>query len=205
MITFLRGILAEVGDGFMDVDVNGVGYRVRVPVSASVRVHLEATVTLYTYHHIREDAQELYGFLDKQDRDWFELLLSVSGIGPKGALQIVGSADYGRFLGAIVSEDTNYLSGLPGVGKKTAQRMVLDLKDKVKPLIGTLPEAVSAPTGTDAAVKTLQGDLIDALNALGYNDRQALEAVSRVLTNNPEAASYTLETALTKCLQSMAR
>jgi len=204
VITFLRGIVAKTGDGYVDLDVNGVGYRVRVPADVAMVLQPESAVTLYTYHHIREDAQELYGFLDADHREWFELLLGVSGIGPKGAMQVVSAADYGRFLGAISGDDTTYLSGLPGIGKKTAQRMVIDLKDKVRPLAGGALATVGADSGNTGETGTLQRDLVEALQSLGYNERQAMDVVLRVLATLEEGQHTTLEAALTKCLQSMA-
>ncbi|QQE77463.1 Holliday junction branch migration protein RuvA [Alicyclobacillus sp. SO9] len=203
MIIFVRGLIAETSAGCVDVDVQGVGYRVWVPDRTAVEMQRGTETMLYTYHYIREDSQELYGFLTDSERAWFTLLIGVSGIGPKVALQIISSADYQRFVSSVQMEDSAYLCQLPGIGKKTAQRLILDLKDKMSNLYvasdGPLTSQRAAAADTEYP-ESLRSDVVEALKSLGYNERQAVTAVTSVLSHNED---WTLETALTRCLQQM--
>lgn len=206
MIVFIRGEVAASGQAYVNVNVSGIGYRVFVPESVASDVTAGESILLYTHHHIREDAQVLYGFLDERDRDWFELLLSVSGIGPKGALALVSASTYEDFLTAIAMEDAAYLCTMPGVGKKTAGRLLVELKDKVpqqwlSPLTKPAAKASSVQSRRPRQ-PSLQADLIEALISLGYNERQASETVTQVIADDAEMP---LEQALTLCLQQMDR
>jgi Holliday junction DNA helicase RuvA len=200
VIVFVSGHVHQVGSGFVDVNVQGVGYRVYIPDRLAHTLQPNAPVFLYTYHHIREDAQQLFGFATPEDRDWFELLLGVSGIGPKGALQIISACSYSDFLQAVLREDAAALGGLPGVGKKTAQRLIIELKDKLR-------ASGDALDGTDA-VPSASGqpdpanDVIEALTTLGYTEREALSVYLDVIS---EAKDRPLEELIRLCLQRLAR
>jgi Holliday junction DNA helicase RuvA len=158
-------------------------------------------VFLHIYHHIREDAQQLYGFTDPQERAWFELLLGVSGIGPRVALQIVSAARFSDFLTAVMQEDLARLSDLPGVGKKTAQRLIVELKDKLRTQLGAEPpvQRRSEESGTRTQVAQ---DVIEALTTLGYNEKQASAVYFDVLQAHGEQP---VEQMLRLCLQRLAR
>lgn len=202
MIVFLDGTVHSISETSVDINVRGVGYRVYVPGALCSQLHRDEAVFLYTHQHFREDGTELYGFASDGARAWFELLLEVSGIGPKGALQIVAASDFEAFVAAISLEDVASLCRLPGVGKKTAQRMILELKDKLRTL--ATPEAAAASvaplkTGVSQLQPTLAADVIEALQALGYNEKQAQQVVVSVFAENDQKLS--LEDALRKCLQ----
>jgi len=150
------------------IDVHGVGYRVSATPStlASVRMGAEAALIIYTA--VREDALDLYGFLHESERRMFELLLSVSGIGPKSALSILSLADTTTLVNAISAGKASYLTGISGIGKKTADKVVLELKDKVDEF-GIASEYAD---GDEAALEALRG--------MGYSQREAREALRRV-------------------------
>lgn len=173
MIEFVEGEVAWAGPNYLVIREGGIGYRVVCP-----RPYLwdeGKRVRLYTHPVIREDGWTLYGFPDRDERDLFALLLEVSGIGPKAGLTILARGTVGEVVSAIRSEDLHFLTRLPGIGKKTAQRIVLDLKDKLKDFdVPVVPGDVSptGPTSTGAA-----GEAIEALMALGYNEKEASEAV----------------------------
>jgi Holliday junction DNA helicase RuvA len=203
VIIFVRGLIVETAQGCVDVDVQGLGYRVWVPDRTALELQQGTEVTLHTYHYIREDSQELYGFLSESHREWFTLLIGVSGIGPKLALQIISAADYRHFVASVQSEDNAYLCQLPGIGKKTAQRLILDLKDKMKELYvpnDDNPSLQHTLTEGEEQAGSLQTDVVEALKSLGYNERQAVTAVTNVLAQHQD---WTLESALTRCLQQM--
>lgn len=167
-------VIGTVAEKFLDsviIDVQGVGYEVLVPTSEYDAMTLKDETKLYTHHHVREQSEELYGFSSLAGKRLFELLITVQGIGPKAALAILslGSADQVR--SAIAAGDAAYIQGASGVGKKTAERVVVDLKDKVG-----LPGVYE--TGSNVIVR--DDDALDALLALGYNVRQASESLAQI-------------------------
>ncbi|GLG02209.1 Holliday junction ATP-dependent DNA helicase RuvA [Alicyclobacillus hesperidum subsp. aegles] len=193
MIAFLRGLVVNHGPGFLDLDVHDVGYRVHVADGALAQYPIGAQAYLYTYQHVREDGIVLYGFATAEERTLFERLLVVSGIGPRLALQIIGAASVPSLVAAVQSEDTSYLCTLPGIGKKTAQRMVLDLKDKLADLALILPMAtelsnVPQNDGVD--------DVIATLVALGYRPREAEQAIAAIERRPGETVEDAVKTAL---------
>jgi holliday junction DNA helicase RuvA len=170
VIARLRGTFAgEAGDGLV-LDVGGVGYLVHATGRARRRAREAGEVTLETHLHVREDAMQLYGFVDADERELFQALLSVSGIGPKVALAIVSGSTPAELRRAIVLEDTARFEAIPGIGKKTAQRVVLELREKVS------AEAMATPAAapTDALVAR------DALVELGYSVVEAERALAEV-------------------------
>ncbi len=202
MIAFLRGIAHTVGEGYVDVDVHGVGYRAFVAQKVADSLQSGQEVFLFTYQAVREDAILLYGFPTEDDRNWFELLIGVSGIGPKGALQILSGISGAEFAEAIYAEDVDTLCRLPGVGKKTAARLVVELKDKLEDMWRVSRTTSRKEVAASAATETsrVERDVIEALVSLGYNERQAAEQVRQVLS---EAPSIAVEDALRLCLQRM--
>jgi Holliday junction DNA helicase RuvA len=205
VIVFIHGEVRVVGKGYADVDVAGVGYRVFVPEPTARRLAPGERVFLYTYRHVREDTDELYGFLAEADRDWFQLLLGVSGIGPKGALQVLSETSRDEFARAIAEEDVAALCRLPGIGKKTAQRLILELRDKLSTWLppGSATSAVGSQqfSHARAAIQREAGlaeELVEALMGLGYNERQASEAVAAALE---EGDGLDVAEALRRCLR----
>lgn len=179
MIAFLRGILEESTPGNIVVDVNGIG--MNVCVAESTREELPSIgneVKIYTYMSVREDGMSLYGFLTRDSLDLFNLLIGVSGVGPKGAQAMLGAFSVSMIKYYIVTEDVKNLSKAPTIGKKTAERIIVDLKDKVnKDELALLKEehGTESTKLTDAA-----NDAIEALVALGYDKKTAKEAVSKI-------------------------
>ncbi len=181
MIAHVRGELVRAGSDSVVVDVGGVGYRCLVP--SSTRSRLPGTgqmVTLHTSLQVREDSMTLYGFLTEQEFDLFELLLRVDGIGAKVALAILSATTPDSFRRAIAFEDITALCRVPGIGKKTAQRMVLELKDKVGsvgPNAGVESIGLGAIAG--AAPGDVYGEAVEALMGLGYARVEAAQALER--------------------------
>lgn len=183
MIAFLNGKVDFVGDGFVDLDVHNVGYRIWMPEAALTTVHIGGGLRLYTYQHVREDALELFGFVSRDDRSVFERLISVSGIGPKLAMQMLGAMSCDAIVAAIVQEDGESLCALPGVGKKTAQRMILELKEKLGDLALQMPP--DNRTNQVPFKPSVEEDVVTALIALGYRQKQADVAARTILTRYP--------------------
>ncbi len=178
MITFLRGTLEESLPTQIVVDVGGVGYQVYIPLSSYDRLPTPgAPIKVLTHLQIREDAHTLYGFMTVPERDLFRLLVNnVSGIGPKLALAVLSGMSVGNFKNAVVSNDVSALSKISGVGKKTAERVVLELRDKLG--VAATWEAASsahAPSAEDTAVS----DAVLALISLGYKQVDAHKAIKQ--------------------------
>ncbi|MFF2094002.1 Holliday junction branch migration protein RuvA [Paenibacillus sp. NPDC058174] len=179
MIDFLRGLVAHLETEYIVLDVQGVGYRVFTPNPYAFAAKEEA-VTVYIHHHVREDAILLYGFESREEQSLFRKLLEVSGIGPRVALGILAGGRPDAVVAAIHQENLTFLTKLPGIGKKTAQRMVLDLKDKLSGFIsdeGLLAVAGLSPTasksGGDAqGAGTAWEEAREALGSLGYTDAE---------------------------------
>ena len=187
MIAYLEGALAETVPPNIVVDVHGIGYEVTLPLSAFDRLpRVGQSVRVLTHFHVREDAQQLYGFLQRQERDLFRLLLRVTGIGPRVAVGIVGAVTPRTFRAAIVSGDARALSRLPGVGKKTAERLIVELRDA----LGIAAIAPAAGTGSGETAADQRGlDAAMALIALGYKPADAHRAVGQAgQTEGPDAA-----------------
>ena len=183
MIAFIRGILNARTENSVIIDVNGLGFEVFIPLSVQEQLpSIGDELTLYTYMNVKEDEMSLYGFLDRDDLSMFKLLISVSGIGPKGAQSILSglSADDLRF--AILSQDVKAISKAPGVGPRTAQRVILELKDKVNLEDGFSRLSESTSVGRGSKVPSERNDAIMALTVLGYSNTDAMRAVTSIDT-----------------------
>jgi len=183
MYNYIKGILSEIEAGMITVDAGGVGYAILTPQSVLTELPPIGTeVKIYTHFSVREDDQSLFGFLYKEDREMFRQLLSVSGIGPKGALALLGIMGPDDLRLAIATGDVKSISRAPGIGKKTAERLIIDLKDKVS---GLSAQAVSLPGNGAAAAAALRSagpcaEAIDALTVLGFSRMEAGRAVGMV-------------------------
>lgn len=183
MISRLQGIIAENNGDSVVLDVNGIGFEVLVGAQTAALLSGAGSedVTLYTYLYLREDAMVLYGFPSRDELSLFRQLITVSGIGPKGGLSLLSSlgADDLRF--AILSGDAKTLSKAPGIGRKTAERLVIDLRDKMQsfPVSGTENAAEAVDTGALTAEGTVAADAVEALTALGYARLDAVKAVKQ--------------------------
>jgi len=179
MYAYFKGLLTEKNIDSVVIEVGNIGYNIKVSAGTSSMLPVTGeTVKLYTYTSVREDALNLYGFLSKDDLEMFKLLINVNGIGPKGGLSILSvmSADELRF--AIISGDAKMIAKAPGIGAKTAQRVILDMKDKVslEDAFQTEKEAALTQDLSSAATK----EAIEALTALGYGSTDAVRAVKAV-------------------------
>ena len=190
MIAYVKGTLAFVNDQSVVVDVNGVGYLVNAsPTTISRLPARGGGVQLFTYHQTTESGQALHGFLTQEELRMFTLLISVSGIGPKVASGILGALSPQDIIMAIVAEDAVLLSKAPGVGKKTAQRLTLELRDKIKTADaweGSGGMAARNISGSSAQQSQKQ-DAMDALLALGYGRTEAMQAVLEVAEDDMTA------------------
>jgi len=186
MIAALRGKVLFKGVNRLVLDVQGVGYDVAVTLSALDSLHDNGDVFLHVHTALRENNLELYGFVDRAEKALFELLLTVNGIGPRTALTILSGISPVGFQKAILEGDVHTLTSIPGVGRKSAERMVLELKEKVSKM--GLPGA-SAPERSTAAA--LNDDLISSLVNLGYKERIATDVAKRVLHGVPPDVTLT--------------
>lgn len=200
MIALIRGTLAYKSIDHVIIDVGGVGYRLFVPLSTFYSLPESGEVTLITHTHVREDALLLYGFLTLEEKELFVILIGISGIGPKVAINILSHIPAGDLKRAIASGDIKRLSGLPGIGKKTAERLVLELKDKVGP-IDTLPDAVASSATSGKSSEKLVNDVISALVNLGYKENHA----RKVLENMELAPDLSMEDVLKGALKVLVR
>lgn len=181
MIYYVRGTLALLGKDYAVIDVSGVGYRVFVTSSCTGKLSTKtgSEVTVYTYYNVREDAAELYGFLETAELGLFGSLITVSGVGPKAAMAVLGTLGADRLVSALSSSDAKLIATSPGVGLKTAQKIILELKDK----IGGVPGAADdySPSGQDTG-GTL-GTVVDTLTLYGFSRQQILQAIKNVDMN----------------------
>ena len=179
MISRIQGILVEKEFPQVIVSCQGVGYEIDVPMSTFHPLpRTGEEVTLLTHLVVREDAHLLYGFLTAPERAAFRQLLKISGVGPKVALSVLSGLSVDDLASAVASEDAGRLTKIPGIGKKTAERLVLELRDKLPKSL-----AVARPEGAGAA----GGDVVSALLALGYNEREAQAAVKQLAADLPLA------------------
>lgn len=188
MIGYLRGKIISAKPTQIILDVNGVGYLVNISISTFEKISDQNEISLFIHTHVREDALSLYGFYTEAEKEMFELLISISGIGPKVALSILSGISVDELQNAIQTENVSRLVSVPGVGRKTAERVVLELKSKV----GFIETAVSK--GIDYTVKQ---EAVLALTTLGYNQKVAEKVVRDLLSANP---SITLEDLIRKSL-----
>ncbi|MBW2688999.1 MAG: Holliday junction branch migration protein RuvA [Deltaproteobacteria bacterium] len=200
MIALIRGTLVYRSIDHVIVDVGGVGYRLSIPLSTFYSLPETGEVSLFTHTHVREDALLLYGFLTLEEKDLFVILIGISGVGPKLAVNILSHIPAGDLKRAIAAGDIQRLTGLPGIGKKTAERLVLELKDKIGPLDG-LPESTDAMTGVGTSASDLINDVISALVNLGYKENLA----RKVLGKMELAPDLSMEEALKGALKVLVR
>lgn len=181
MIAMVKGSLELVNENVIVVENHGIGFEILVPGSVvSLLPSVGQEVKLYTYTHVREDALQLYGFLTRDEMDMFKLLITVSGIGPKGALGILSVMDADTLRFAILAGDAKAIAKAPGLGVKTAGKLILELKDKcsIEDMLESSGKA-SAGSGADSGVSEAQGEAVEALVALGYSAADATAAVRK--------------------------
>ncbi len=182
MIYKITGLLAAKNPTMLVVEVNGIAYEVSVPLSTYEQIgKLNSEVSLYTMLVVREDDLQLYGFASEDERKFFKLLIGVSGIGPRTALSLLSSANVGDITNFIASSNLQALMSIPGIGRKTAERVVLELRDKILKLdVGQ--EAFEGKDG-------IRSDAVEALLALGYSRLQSERAIREALRNTSSVAA----------------
>ncbi len=194
MIAFIQGELCEVGQDTIIVACKGIGYEIQVPVSVAQSLPDPGNrVKIYTYTYVREDALGLFGFLTRDDLTVFKLLITVNGVGPKAALAILSSMTADELRFAILAEDAKAISKAPGIGPKTAKRMIIELKDKLdlESMIDNHGDSSTYAAGNAEAAASVRDEVIMALTALGYSNTEAVRAV-RAVSGADEMDSETL-------------
>lgn len=192
MYAYIKGEIADITEDNLVLECNNIGYNIRIPLSVAQQLPgIGATVKIYTYTSVREDAFNLFGFLSKDDLEIYKKLIAVNGIGPRGALNILSamSADDLRF--AILAGDSKAISKAPGVGNKSAERIILELKDKIAI---NVPETEATDNNTvmgASNISSAKTEAIEAMTALGYSPAEALKAI-RQLTIADDADSSTI-------------
>lgn len=196
MIASIQGLLEARRAGYVIIRAGGFGIRVFTPTTTLSRLgDVGSEVSLYTHFHVREDGMALYGFSSEEDRDAFEQLIGISGVGPKIALAILSVMDAQTFFKAIADEDQQRLALAPGVGKRLAAKLVLELKGKLPSLVALGGAAALSPSGK------IQSEVLEALMGLGFSTAEAQAALSKI----PQDRPMTLEEQITFALRSFAR
>lgn len=177
MYSYIEGIVAEIGTDTIVLDNNGIGYEIQIPIRDLTGLpHTGSTLKLHTYYQVSENAVALYGFIKKEEKELFLKLITVSGIGPKGALSLLSTLSVEDIQMAILSDDEKAIARAPGIGAKTAKRLILELKDKVSL---SIENAYSSESLVESETGVRQ-DAVMALTTLGYSYSQAATAVRKV-------------------------
>ncbi|UFS69089.1 Holliday junction branch migration protein RuvA [Geomonas sp. RF6] len=194
MIALLTGKIAHKSPDFIILDVNGVGYRVQIPFSTYYALPAEGgAVSLQIHTSVKEDAINLYGFRTQEEKELFQLLIGVSGVGPKLANGILSNSEPAELAESLVRGDLARLSAIPGIGKKTAERLVLELKEKIKKLGFAAPHQEAAPV---AASQEVRDDVVSALINLGYKEAVVQKALAELKIGSDATVEGTLKAAL---------
>lgn len=195
MYEYIIGKVTFINPYYIVMENNGIGYQLMVGNPYRYSSKIEQETKLYVYQVVREDAHTLYGFNDLDEKQLFLKLISVSGIGPKSALAIMASEDHGGLIHAIADEDVTYLTKFPGVGKKTAQQMILDLKGKLEEL-ETSEKAVEAMVQAEVNTNQPLEEAKEALRALGYSDKEVKRVLPKLEALESQATDEYLRLAL---------
>ncbi len=201
MFSYIKGRVEEIGENHIVLDHDGIGFFIYVPGTVLSQIPGRGTeLTVYTYFQVREDGMALYGFLDRDTRRTFELLIGVNSIGPKNALSVLSTMSVDELKFAIAAEDAKQISKVPGIGNKTAQRIIIDLKDKISFLESEGNSGISITELTNGTPKNAAlEEAVQALVALGYSQTESYKAVHQV--EDRESAS--VETLLKEALKKM--
>jgi Holliday junction DNA helicase RuvA len=182
MIAYVKGIIEDITIDNVVIDVGGIGYNVRISADTASRLQgIGEVVKIYTYTYVKEDAFLLYGFLSRNDLAMFKQCITVSGIGPKGALAILSVMDADSLRFAIMSDDTKAIAKAPGIGARTAQRLILELKDKITIDDTLINKEIAATASSNSGAESPQKqEAVDALVALGYGQAESMKAVNSI-------------------------
>lgn len=175
MISYIKGVIDTVEHDKVIIENNNMGYNVLMSQSATEVLGQGEEIKIYTYLHVKEDAMQLFGFLSKNELEMFKKLISVSGVGPKGGLAILSALPENNLQMAIISGDAKAISKAQGIGAKTAQRIIIELKDKID-----LEEMLEVSSEDISSDNSIQSDAIDALIALGYSKTESFNAVKKI-------------------------
>ena len=196
MYAYIKGEIMDITEDNLVLECNNIGYNIRIPLSVAQRLPgIGATVKIYTYTSVREDAFNLFGFLSKDDLEIYKKLIAVNGIGPKGALSILSAMSAEDLRFAILSGDVKAISKAQGIGAKSAERIILELRDKVQ-LMGSAalePDVMAAGVPTQNSAKN---EAVEALTSLGYTPSDALKAVRQITVTEDMDAGTILKQAL---------
>ncbi len=196
MYAYIKGEIIDISEDNLVLECNNIGYNIRIPLSVAQRLPgIGATVKIYTYTSVREDAFNLFGFLSKDDLEIYKKLIAVNGIGPKGALSILSAMSAEDLRFAILSGDVKAISKAQGIGAKSAERIILELRDKVQ-LMGSAalePDVMAAGVPTQNSAKN---EAVEALTSLGYTPSDALKAVRQITVTEDMDAGTILKQAL---------
>lgn len=199
MISFIRGLIADTTESSVILENNGIGYEIFMTGNSIERTsQTKGEVCIHTYFHVREDAMQLYGFLSRDDLEMFRLLLNVNGIGPKAALGVLAALTADELRFAVLSDDIKTISKAPGIGKKTAQKLILELKDKLK-LEDAFEKKLAheqESDGSEALLHDGRQEAVEALVALGYSNTDAMRAVRKVTDVSADDVEGLLRAAL---------
>ena len=190
MIAYIKGNIENKGNDYLIIDVNGIGYRVNTSLNTIENAGAVGNeVKVYTHLYVREDIMSLYGFKTREELNMFEMLISVSGVGPKAALSVISSVSVTKFGLAVITDDVKALTKAPGIGNKMAQRIILELKDKIKKeqLVQKADEDSGAKFG--GSDNSRVGEAISALIVLGYTPLEASKAVNSVYSEDMDLES----------------
>jgi len=196
MYAFFKGTVADIEDDALVVEANGIGYRIFVPQNMIDNNRLGSNIIVYTFTCVREDAFILYGFSDKDDLKLFKQLITVSGVGPKMALAIMSALDGVGIRSAILTQNSKLLSSAPGVGAKTAGRIILELKDKIDPI--EILGVDNTETDTSETIINLRQEAYEALVGLGVNAVKASQALNEIEIKEDSKIENIIKLLLTK-------
>lgn len=200
MLAFVKGRLIETGADYVVLDNQGIGYLIYTPLSVLENLPpIGQDIKIYTYMYVREDQLTLYGFLTRDDLEIFKLLIGVSGIGPKGALGLLSRISPNEFRFAVMSGDSKTIAKAPGIGPKTAQKLIIELKDKLK-LEDMFEENPEADADVSHGGSSAEKETIMALVALGYSETEAFRAVQKVDASSDMDSETLLKLALKQML-----
>lgn len=197
MITYVKGELTDIYNNYIVVECYGIGYEIMVPASIVMELpSIGNPVKIYTYQYVREDALDLYGFLNKDDLNVFKLLITVNGIGPKGALNILSVIRPDELRLAVLSDDVKAIQKAPGIGGKTAQKLIIELKDKLS-LEDVLTHGIEPKSNVPVA-NSARDEAIEALVSLGYSSSESIRAVRSIENADDMDSEALLRAALKK-------
>ena len=197
MITYVKGELTDIYNNYIVVECYGIGYEIMVPATIVMELpSIGNPVKIYTYQYVREDALDLYGFLNKDDLNVFKLLITVNGIGPKGALNILSVIRPDELRLAVLSDDVKAIQKAPGIGGKTAQKLIIELKDKLS-LEDVLTHGIEPKSNVPVA-NSARDEAIEALVSLGYSSSESIRAVRSIENADDMDSEALLRAALKK-------